>query len=122
MTPETHGNATGIGLADLTTQKVVDQIDYQATRVNCVTSGRTAVGMLPLYFPTERESIEAALGMAGLKPPAEARLVRIPNTLELEELICSEAYLAEVRQRAELELTSDFYEMVFNQRGELVDK
>jgi hypothetical protein len=121
LTPETHGNATGIGVADLTTQKVVDQINYEATRVNCITAGRTAVGMLPLYFPTERESIEAALTMIGLKPPADARLIRIPNTLELEEVICSEAYLAEARERPELEIVSDLYEMSFSDNGELMN-
>lgn len=122
LTPETHGNATGIGLADLTTQRVVDQINYQAMRVNCVTSGRTAVGMLPVYFPTERESIEAALTMIGLKPAAEARLVRIPNTLELGKVVCSEIYLAEAHERPELEVIGELYDMTFNDKGELADQ
>jgi len=122
LTPETHGNATGIGVADLTTQKVVDQIDQQATRVNCITSGRTEVGMLPLSYPTEREAIETALSITGLRPSTEARLIRIANTLELEEMICSEAYLSEVRERPELEIVSDVYTMVFNEEGELIDE
>ena len=122
LTPETHGNATGIGIADLTTQKVVDQIDFEATRINCITAGRTSVGMLPLYFPTERESIEAALTMIGLKPLAEARLIRIRNSLELEEVVCSEAYLAEVRERDELEIVSDLYDMSFDGEGQLMDQ
>lgn len=122
LTPETHGNATGIGVADLTTQKVVDQIDFEATRINCITAGRTAVGMLPLYFPTERETVEAALTMIGLKPSAEARLIRIRNTLELEEVVCSEAYLAEVRERDELEIVSDLFDMSFDDAGELMDQ
>lgn len=122
LTRETHGNATGIGVADLTTQQVVDQIDVAATRVNCITAGRTAVGMLPLYFPTERESIEAALTMIGLKPAAEAQLMRIRSTLELEEVICSEAYLGEARERPELEITSDLRPMLFDERGTLSDE
>ena len=50
LTTETHGNATGIGVADFTTQKVIDQMDRDTTWVNCITSGRTAVGMISDLF------------------------------------------------------------------------
>lgn len=120
LTSETHGNATGIGLADLTTQKVIDQVDYVATRVNCITAGRTEVGMLPVHFPTERETLEAALTMVGLTPPENARVLWIPNTLDLEELVCSEAYLEEVQAREELEMTSELSSMTFSAEGELM--
>lgn len=119
LTPETHGNATGIGVADLTTNRVVEQIDHNAMRVNCITSGRTAVGMIPLSFPTERESIDAALGMIGMKQPAEAELIWVRNTLMLEEIACSEAYLAEVASRADLEIVSDLFELNFDNDGSL---
>ena len=121
LTEASKGNATGIGSADLTTQKMIDSINYQATCVNCLTSGRTAMAALPIHFPTERETIEAALRIVGLTPPHEARLVRIPNTLELGELICSEALLPEVEKREELSVESELFEMQFDDDGELLD-
>lgn len=119
LTDETHGNATGIGMADYTTQHLIDQMDYEKTRVNCVTSGRTAAGMLPIYFPTDRETVDAALGTVGLVPREQARLIRIPDTLNLAHMACSERFLAEVQERPELEITSDLYEMTFDEQGTL---
>lgn len=120
LTDETHGNATGIGVADYTTQKVLDQMDYHATRVNCVTSGRTAVGMIPIHYPTDQQSIDASLSNVGLVPPEKAKLIRVKNTLHLDELECSEAFLAEARERDDLEVCSELYELKFTDDGELV--
>ena len=120
LTKETHGNATGIGVADYTTQKVLDEMDYNATRVNCVTSGRTAVGMIPIHFPTDQQSIEASLSNVGLVPPEDAKLIRVKNTLHLDELECSEAFLAEAQNRDDLEVCSELYELSFNSDGELI--
>lgn len=120
LTEETHGNATGIGVADFTTQRVLDQMDYAAMRVNCVTSGRTAVGMIPLYYPTDQEAIYAALTTIGLTPPEHARLIRIPNTLHLETIECSEAYLDEARAQPSLEILSEPYAMQFAEKGWLM--
>lgn len=119
LTTETHGNATGIGVADFTTQRVLDEMDYAATRVNCVTSGRTAVGMIPIHYPTDRGAIDASLRTIGLTPPEHARLMRIRDTLHLDEVVCAEAYLEEARRRSELEIISDLYEMSFSADGTL---
>ena len=57
--------------------------------------------MLPLDFETDREMLDAALGVIGLVEPPDAKLLWIRDTLALEELECSAAYLDEVRQRPE---------------------
>ena len=119
LTDQTHGNATGIGVADFTTQKVIDKMDYAATRVNCVTSGRTAVAMIPIYYPTERESIEAALSTCGLTPPKDARVVWIRNTRELEHLCCSAALLNEIADQADVDIIGDSFAMSFDEHGQL---
>ena len=119
LTPETHGNATGIGVADYTTQHVIDQLDYPAMRVNCVTSGRTAVGMLPIYFPTEKEAVDAALSNCGLAPPDSARVVWIRNTLELQQIRCSAAMAGELRDRSGLKVSDSAERMGFTADGKL---
>ncbi len=58
LTEITHGNALGIGLADFCTRRAIDEIDFSALKINCVTSCRTAVGQLPLAFDTDRQMIE----------------------------------------------------------------
>jgi hypothetical protein len=95
LTPETHGNANGIGLADLTTRRLVDSIDFKSTYTNVITTRLWAGGRLPLILETDREAVELAVGDT---PFEELRLVRIPNTLHLEELEISEALLPEARK------------------------
>ena len=94
LTPETHGNANGIGLADLTTRRVVDAIDYKATYTNVLTTRLWSAGRLPLILDTDRQAVEAAVGDA---PPDAVRLARIPDTLHLEALEISEALVPEAR-------------------------
>ena len=95
LTPETHGNANGIGLADLTTRRVVDAIDYKSTYTNVLTTRLWSAGRLPVILESDREAVEVAVGET---PPEELRLVRIKNTLHLEELDISEALLSEARK------------------------
>jgi len=95
LTPETHGNANGIGLADLTTRRVVDAIDYKSTYTNVMTTRLWAAGRLPLILETDREAIEAAVGEIPLE---HVRFARIRDTLHLEELEISEALLPEARK------------------------
>jgi hypothetical protein len=95
LTPETHGNANGIGLADLTTRRLVDSIDYKATYTNVMTTRLWSAGRLPVVLETDREAVEVAVGDM---PPGEIRLVRIRNTLHLEDLEISEALLPEARK------------------------
>jgi hypothetical protein len=94
LTARTHGNAAGIGAADFTTTRLVEAMDYRATVINCLTAGYPEGASLPVYFATDREAVDAALAIIGRRSPAEARVLRIRNTLELEELQVSEPCLA----------------------------
>ena len=87
LTAQTHGNANGIGLANVTTARVAQKINWQATYTNAISSG--AFGMwrvsLPLTLPNDEQALSVALRGCGL-PPAEARWVFIEDTLNLERL------------------------------------
>jgi hypothetical protein len=104
LTPETGGNAYGIGLADFTTARLVRAIDRRATALNCLTASHPAAAAIPIHFETDREAIDAALATVGLAPPERARVVRIENTLRLVELDVSEACRTEVAGRADVEI------------------
>lgn len=115
LTPETHGNANGIGMADITTRRLVDAIDYKATYTNVLTTRLWSAGKLPLVFQTDREAIEVAVGDL---PPEELRLVRIPDTLHLEELDLSPALLPEAA-RLGLEVAGEARPLAFDDAGRL---
>ena len=97
LTPESYGNASGIGLADITTQRLVQQIDFEATYLNCITSGITGIqrASLPLVAPSDKAAIQTALRVCGRADIQRAKVVRIKNTLSLGEMDVSVGLLQE---------------------------
>ena len=75
--------------------------------------------MLPLDYETDREMLDAALSTIGLVEPPDAKLLWIKNTLALEELECSAAYLDEARERQDLEILTPPRELPFDAAGNL---
>jgi hypothetical protein len=121
LTPETHGNAVGMGLAEFCRTRLLRQTDFEATRLNGIVSTHVSGAMPPLDYETDREIVDVALGAIGLVEPPEARILWIRNTLELSELACSAAYLEEARKRDDLEILSDPRPLPFDADGNLPD-
>jgi len=119
LTDETHGNATGVGVADFTHKNLVDKVDWEMTYINCLTGNEPRCGHIPIFFDSDRKVLEAALGTVGYVAPERARVVRIRNTLEVREVLASEAYLEEVEAREDLIVLEPPAEMVFDQEGNL---
>jgi len=93
LTEETKGNAQGIGLADFTTRRLVEKIDFARLYLNSRTAYRTDTCKIPMTFETDREAVETALKMSGTGSPEELRLVWIRNTLSMETVAVSKAVL-----------------------------
>jgi hypothetical protein len=119
LTPDSNGNATGIGLADLTAKRLVDKINYPATYMNCITGISLEKAAVPMFFETDRECIRTALGSVGLTPPEKSRIVRIKNTLHIDEVEVSEAYREEIAGRTDLEVLEGPRPLAFDARGNL---
>src|SRR5437867_676062 len=119
LTAETHGNATGIGLAEFTNSRTLRQIDRQITAINCLTGGHPTAAMLPIAYDTDREVLQAALPTLGLVEPAAASVVQIADTLHLGEVLVSESHLAEVSKRHDLEIVAGPFDMPFDDTGNL---
>lgn len=119
LTERTHGNATGIGLAEFTNRRTIDAMDYDVTRINCVTAGHPTGAMIPVWYETDREAVEAALSTAGMVPPERAKVMHITDTLHLSELLVSEAYAEEFAGRADIEPLGSAESMQFDTEGNL---
>ncbi|MFQ3664252.1 MAG: lactate racemase domain-containing protein [Chloroflexaceae bacterium] len=106
LTPETHGNANGMGLADITTARFASKVDFRATYLNVLTAGLVGLckGGLPIVLPTGHAAVATAIRTCGRADPAEARVVRIRNTLHLEHVLVSPPLLPEVTANPDLEL------------------
>src|SRR5919108_1884221 len=104
LSERTYGNAIGIGLADFCSQRLVAKIDPIPTQINCITAMTPEKARLPIAFETDREAIATALTTVGPIEPWEARVIRIKNTLEMEEVQVSEALLDDLKGRQEITL------------------
>jgi hypothetical protein len=107
LTDESGGNAAGIGMADFTTRRLAEKIDWTKTAINTLTSCTPNAAKLPLLFDSDKEAVENALNCIGLTTPERARVIRIKNTLMLAEIECSEAFLPEIRKRPDLEILGE---------------
>ncbi len=121
LTPETHGNAIGIGLADLTTTRLVRATDVRVTGVNALTSLTPNGAKLPIAFDTDREAIERALASLPLAQWSDARVVRIADTLAVATLEVSEPLWREIQNRAGIKAAGPLRELEFGGDGNLVD-
>ena len=119
LTEETHGNASGIGTAEYAHKSAIEEMDREITYINCMTGNHPSGAHIPLYFDTDRICIDRALETVGLVEPENAKVLRIHNTLELAEVLVSEAYLPEVEKRDDLEVIGEAEDMPFDANGDL---
>lgn len=115
LTEKTHGNANGIGLADITTRKVFEEIDWVKGYANALTSTVVGTVKLPMFLDTGELAVKAAIKTCNAFDLQRIRLVRIQNTLHLKDIWISESLLPEARERQDIEVLSDAMIMNFSE-------
>lgn len=108
LTEGSHGNASGIGLADLTTEACFQAIDRRVTYTNVMTSGSLDAGKFPIALPDEASAIRAALTCLPGTDPANAMVVRIRDTLHLQDIAVSENLLPFVAHHPAMNVLGPF--------------
>jgi hypothetical protein len=119
LSAHTHGNASGIGLADFTTTRLVKSMDYRATVINCLTAGYPEGAFTPVQMDCDRDVIESALKIIGTREPEQGRVLRIRDTLHLDELEVSEAVLQDPSPRTRFEVLGTPKPWTFDSAGNL---
>ena len=120
LTPETEGNAIGIGFADYTTTRLVKKIDPVPTMINSITGMGPECGRIPISFEKDRDALQAAFDNSGVLEAQDLRLVWIKNTLEMEYLWASESMLKEAKTNPNLEVVSGLQDVPFDGAGNMV--
>jgi hypothetical protein len=120
LSERTHGNANGMGMADIITRRLFDAVDFKATYANVFTTTFLNRAYVPVIMETDRQAIEAALEVQRLANPAQARIARIRNTLELGNIQLSEALYREFKSHPLLEQVGPLEPMTFSEDGRLV--
>ncbi len=120
LTPETHGNAVGIGLADFTTTRLVRSTNQSITALNALTALSLQSVKIPINFETDLEVVTQALASLALRDVKDAKVVRIQDTLSLETVAISEAFADLAAQRKDLELLDAPKTMSFDEARNLI--
>ena len=104
VTPASHGNAIGMGIFDVTTRKVFDQLDFEPIYANCIAIKYLDDCKIPLVAADEAEATRIAIKVLRGNDPNCLKIVKIQNTLHLEEIQVSEDLLPTVAADSRLEL------------------
>jgi hypothetical protein len=97
LTPASHGNATGMGLADVITEQFRSRIDYGITYTNIVTSGFLERAKQPIVAQSDQAAFELCHRAVGPIPLEQLRVIRIQDTLHVNELYVSSSILEEIK-------------------------
>lgn len=102
ITPASHGNGLGLGLADLVHRSVVEELALDDMYVNVVTSGETSRARIPFVVPDDLTALVLACSTTGIADPSELRVARIENTMEPDELLVSEPVARDLEGREDV--------------------
>lgn len=119
LTEETHGNCNGLGLADVTTRRLVEKIDVDCTYPNVVTSTVLCTPKIPLFAHSDRACIQIALKTCNYIDRDNPRIVHIKDTMRLEEIEISQAMLEEARANEHIQVLGEPRDWPFDAEGNL---
>lgn len=111
LTDKSHGNALGMGLADIITRRVFGKIDFKVTYENVVTSSFLERGFMPIVVDDERTGLDYALRSCGLADVENPRIIRIKNTLKLGEIWGSQAIIHEIKNHPQVDVSAESREV-----------
>jgi hypothetical protein len=119
LTAETHGNANGMGLGDICTRRLFEKIDFAKTYANPLTSRVVPSIKMPMVMNNDSQAIRAAIKTCFDVDYDKIKMVRIKNTLKVDEIYISEHLLDEAKAHPNIEILEEPKPMVFDENGNL---
>lgn len=119
LTDESDGNGLGVGIADFTTRRLYDKLDLPKMYLNGLTSQAIEAIKVPIVLESDRQAMQVALHAVGRS--ADARVAIVRNTLELDELLVSQALADEVAADPRLDVLGPVHQLEFNSEGQLLE-
>ena len=119
ITEKTLGNVVGLGMADTCSKRVVERMSREATYPNSLTSTVTNLCKIPMYFDTQKETIQATIKMTPGKAPEEITMIRIRDTLSMDTIWVSENLIPTVENMPDMQLLTEPEALQFDADGNL---
>jgi hypothetical protein len=119
LSDESHGNAAGMGMADISTQRLFEKVDLEKTYPNGLTSTVLTNLKIPVILKSDKEAIQAAIKTCNEVDKKSVAIIRIPNTLQLEYIYISEVLYKKAKTMPGIEILEEPRPIVFNEQGNL---
>ena len=120
LSPLSNGNAIGMGLADVITDRLFAKVDFEATWVNSLTASSPPAAFSPMHFPDDRTCLEKIVPTCGKLDLSEVSIAWIRNSMDIGELAISENLVPRVRDNPEVEIVSEPGQLEFDDAGNLI--
>lgn len=124
LTDYSHGNCSGLGLADFTTEKVYNKIDLKEFYINSLTGAMVERAKIPMIMCSDEEAIKAAVLTSWAEDPGKVKIAKIKNTSEIGEMQVSKALLTDIlsmsRMAKNIEVIEPWEKYSFSDEGELL--
>lgn len=121
ITPQAHHNGSGLSACDITTRKVLRDVDWDVTWTNGLTTGIMTSGQIPIYANTDREAIQMCIKTLYNIDYSKARVVHIKNTLSMSTIEVSETLYDAIRDMPGISCVSGPKQMEFDEAGNLIE-
>lgn len=119
ITDESDGNGIGLGMADFSVPRALDKVNLEMTYPNAITSTALETAKIPLIMANDRLAIQAAIKTCNNIDYKNPQIVRITDTLKLDEILISESLLDAAKDNPKIQILGEPQELVFNERGNL---
>ena len=116
-----YGNGVGLGMADVVSDRLLEKIDWNPTRINSLTASTPAAIRTPVHFATDRECIERIAPTVGRIDLKDVTYGWIRNSLELGLVALSENLRQQIERDPNLEILGESRPMEFDAHGNLAD-
>ena len=120
LTEKTAGNACGIGIAEYGHRRVVEAMNAEVTRINCVTSAHVTAGAIPITFDSDRGVLDAVVSQIQAARRPDLKWMWIRDTLQISQLACSRSYWDAASQRSDLDVLDEPRPLKFDDSGNLL--
>ena len=117
VTEKSEGNANGMGLADFMPRHMYDEVDFEASYMNTLTSTEPNSTRVPMVLANDKEVFQACVKLSGQINPDDIRMVIIRSTKYLDEVYMSEAAIKAAVMP--IEVVSDYQDVPFDENGNL---
>ena len=121
LTDESNGNMHGVGNADLICRRIFDKGCLETTYPNSITSTSLKADAIPVMLPNDKLTIQCAIKTSNCADIEKVNLIRIKNTLNISEILISEAMLDKVCKIPNIKIIGEAEDWKFDSEGNLMD-